>query len=198
MSGQSPSASGLGIWLSAGSILIASCSAFASWLSFRTARRALYISENQEARKKPHLKVYFANGYRLLVSDGQIFAFLVSVSNPTDIDNSIFRAELRVSCQADHSETIIRLSHEEQLASAIKIANENLGAFALPARIDAHQTLSGWFLFKIPNSVLGERTVADHTLILEDTHGATSSTDSIMVRAWHDETAKTDIYVQPA
>ena len=59
--------------------------------------------------------------------------------------------------------------------------------FSLPVRIDAHQTVSGWFLFALDNDVIREGTIDAHSLILEDTHGVSTNTDPIMVSEWTDE-----------
>ncbi len=59
---------------------------------------------------------------------------------------------------------------------------------ALPLRVDAHQTVSGWLVFALGNDVIGKGTVDGHSLTLEDTHGISTETDPIMVREWTDET----------
>lgn len=86
-----------GLWISVLALLVSVCSAFFSWRSGRNAARALAISENQEKRRMPQLGIYLANGYRRLVPKRQLFGFLVSISNPTDINNSVARAELKIT-----------------------------------------------------------------------------------------------------
>jgi hypothetical protein len=61
---------------------------------------------------------------------------------------------------------------------------------ALPLRIDAHQTVSGWLLFALDNDAIRKRTIDAHRLILEDTHGVSTETEPIMVRDWTDESKK--------
>src|SRR5260370_32001668 len=85
------------VWISGLALLVSGCSAFFSWPSGKNAARALAISESQEKRRQPQLGIYLFNGYRRLVPKRQIFGFLVSVSNPTDINNSIARAELQIT-----------------------------------------------------------------------------------------------------
>jgi hypothetical protein len=177
------------LWLAAASLVIAACSAILSWRSFQNARKALAISERQEKRREPEFRVYLVNGYRRLVQDRQVFAFTVSISNPSDINNSVVRAELRALCVADQTQIVLRVEHDGTLDLPIEDARQQgPNPFILPARIDAHQTISGCLLFAIPNAIIGERTIDKHDLILEDTHGVPTVADSIMVRAWIDET----------
>jgi hypothetical protein len=177
------------LWVAAASLIVAIGSAIVSFFSFRNSTRAVAISERQEKRHSPRLQVYFANGYRRLVSKRQLFGFLVSVSNPTDINNSIARAELQITnLLSDGSKTFFRIKHNPEVAQGMdNLKNDAAHVFSLPARIDAHQTLSGWLLFVLDNEMVGNGTVDGHRLILEDTHGLATDTDPIMVRAWTDE-----------
>jgi len=60
-----------------------------SWRSGKRAARALAISESQEQRREPRLGTYLVRGYRRREANGQLFGFLVSITNPTDSNNSI-------------------------------------------------------------------------------------------------------------
>lgn len=177
------------LWLAPASLLVAIASAAVSLLSLRNSSRALAISKRQEMRHEPRLRIYFANGYRRLVLNQQIFGFLVSVSNPTDIDNSIAHAELQIKIVLkDDIKTVFRVRHNPEVQDLReKPMKGTAHVFLLPARIDAHQTLSGWLLFTLDGEMIGDGTVDSHCLILGDTHGVSTSTDPIMVRAWTDE-----------
>jgi len=176
------------LWVAALALIVASVSAFVSWRSFRNSSFALAISQRQEERRSPQLSIYFVNGYRRLVKSRQTFGFLISVSNPTDINNSVARAELQVGCVFEHGvEALLRIQHAPQFGRDFVNEDTESTVFQLPLRIDAHQTLSGWFIFSLENSAIGTGTIDTHTLILEDTHGTVTTSDSIMVRAWSDE-----------
>jgi hypothetical protein len=179
------------IWISALALLVSICSAVISWRSARNAARALAISQRQEERRQPQLGIHLFNGYRRLVPKRQLFGFLVSVSNPTDIDNSIVRAELQVTYLLEgDAKAVCRIQHNPTLREDTVDNALPPNVFALPARIDAHQTVSGWLLFSLDNDVFRKATIDAHSLILEDTHGVSTNTDSIMVREWSDETQK--------
>jgi hypothetical protein len=170
-------------------LLVSFLSLFLSWRSGRRADRALVISEGQEQRRQPRLNIYLLRGYRRLAPKRQLFGFLVSVSNPTDANNSIARAELQITYLLENDVNVVsRVQHAQDLND--NKSSDTLGAatiFCLPARIDAHQTLSGWFLFALDDNVIGQGTVEAHCLILEDTHGISTDTGPIMVQEWtHD------------
>jgi hypothetical protein len=172
--------------ISAGVVSI--CSVIISWRSGKNAARALSISESQEKRRQPQLGVYLVNGYRRLIPKRQLFGFLVSISNPIDINNSVARAELQVTYLLENDvKAVCRIRNNATLAD--RAARDAMAAnvFSLPVRIDAHQTVSGWFLFALDNDVIREGTIDAHSLILEDTHGVSTNTDPIMVSEWTDE-----------
>src|SRR5271165_2163770 len=101
------------VWISVLALLVSGCSAFFSWRAGRNAARALAISENQEKRRQPQLGIYLAaNGFRRLVPKRQLFGFIVSVSNPTDINNSVARAELQITYVMENDVTAVcRIQH---------------------------------------------------------------------------------------
>jgi hypothetical protein len=159
-----------------------------SWLSGNRASRALAISEEQENRRKPRFTVYVNKSRRRLTPHGQRFDFLLSVSNPTDTSNSIARAELQITYLLENDvKAVYRIQHDSDLSGQLDSAEE-LRPFALPVRIEAHQTLSGWFLFSLDDVIKG--TVDSHSIILEDTHSISTDSGSIMVREWTHETQK--------
>jgi hypothetical protein len=177
------------VWIPALALLVSLISVFLSWRSSKIARRALAISEGQEKRRQPQLGIYLANGYRQLTSNGQLFGFLVSITNPTDINNSIARAELQITYLLEKDvETICRLQHNPAVGESVSHnALQAAAILSLPVRIDAHQTVSGWFLFALDNQVIGKGSVDSHRLILEDTHGVSTSSNPIPVRQWLNE-----------
>ncbi len=179
-----------GVWISALALLVSIISVLLSWRSGKTAARALAISESQENRRQPRLGVYLANGYRRIEPEGELFAVLVSVTNPTDTNNSVARAELQITYLLENDvEAVCRLQHNRALAeNASDNALQAATVLSLPVCVDAHQTVSGWLLFSLENGVIGTGSTDDQKLILEDTHGVETRTGQIIVREWTDET----------
>src|SRR5215475_9687438 len=125
-------------WISVLALVVSCWSAFNSWQSRRIATRALAISESQEQRRRPQLGIYLVNGYRRYLPKRQLFGFLVSVSNPTDINNSISRAELQVTylLEGDIKATC-RIPHNPSLSETAEDTKAGAAnVYSLPARID--------------------------------------------------------------
>jgi len=178
------------VWISALALLVSCAAALISWRSLRNSSRAIALAERQEERRQPQLGIYLANGFRWLVGERQVFGFLVSVTNPTDINNSVARAELQITYLVECGSTAIcRINHNPGLAEETGKALSSV-VLSLPLRIDAHQTASGWLLFSLQNDLIRNGTIDAHRIILEDTHGVSTITDPIMVREWTDENQK--------
>src|SRR5580698_9364334 len=104
-------------WTPALALLISCLSAFFSWRSGKNAARALAITESQEKRRQPQLGIYLVNGYRRLAPKRQLFCFLVSISNPIDINNSVARAELQVTYLLENDvKAVCRIRNNATLA----------------------------------------------------------------------------------
>jgi hypothetical protein len=109
----------------------------------RIATRALAISESQEQRRRPQLGIYQANGYRRYLPERQLFSFLVSVTNPTDINNSIAQAELQVTylLEGDIMSTC-RIPHNLSIRETLEALNaEGVNVFSLPSSKSATRNL---------------------------------------------------------
>lgn len=122
------------LWISILALLVSGWSAFNSWRSRRLATRALSIGENQEQRRQPWLGIYMADGYRRYLPDRQLFRFLVSVSNPTDINNSVVQAELQVTYVLDNDiKAVCRIPHTPALAEIAASTGISGGVFGNPS-----------------------------------------------------------------
>lgn len=180
------------LWVSILALLASAWSGFNAWQSRRLARRALAISESQEQRRRPQLGIYMADGYRRISPGKQFLGFLVSISNPTDINNSVAQAELKITYLLDGNiKAACRIPHMPQLSAPASDETEpTANVFSLPLRIDAHQTAAGWFLFAIEDKVIGGKTIDSHSIILGDSHGVSSETEAILIREWVSEIPK--------
>jgi len=179
-------------WISVVSVCLAGWSAYNSWRSRHLSARALSISEKQEDRRQPRLEIYLADGYRTQLPNKKIFGFMISVMNPSDINNSIAIAELRVGYLiGEDNKAVCRLPHNPGFANRDSGSpSSSANIFSIPARVDAHQTVSGWLFFAIENSVLGGGSIDSHTICLTDSHGTVTETEPIALREWINETPK--------
>lgn len=175
-------------WISILSIVIASVAVLISYLGMRTAKRSLRLSEEQDRRHAPRLVPYLKEGYckSPIGSSFRVFAFSISVSNPSDTDNSVARLDLELNYTTCNRVCMnVKVPHDSTLASELGYAN--LTALHIPFRIDAHQTIAGWALFRIDDSLLGDGEIDGHKVVLSDSHGEICSLEPSIVHELADE-----------
>jgi hypothetical protein len=179
------------------STLTTVATAIAAWIALvlsiinaRTSRRALRLSEQQEARRKPSLAVYLQEG---LVSpspqqDARIYAFLLSVSNRSDNNNSVAEATLHLTYSKPQGrELTVKFIAKMEVPRPFQ---RNQTSLPIPTRIDAHQAISGWYFFCVDNAILNGARVERTVVVLRDTHGNEISAEPLILREYSDEDIK--------
>ncbi len=171
------------MWLAVGSIVVSAIAALNSLQSRRIAARALALNEAQEQRRQPRLRVSLVDGYRRVFPGKQLFGFLLSVTNPTDANNSIATAELKVTYFiTDNVKGTCRLLHNADIAQVADVNKPKPNVFTIPMRLEAHHTATGWLFFSLEDSIFKGRSIDAHKILLEDSNGTWTTTEAIAVR----------------
>ena len=178
------------LWVAVVSALGALVAAVFAWVSARAAKRSLELAEKQDQRRTPRLVLYLIDGYCQRIGSTRFLAFSVSVSNHSDIDNSVAQIELQVSyttaaptkgfCMA------VKVPHRSALADRIR---HNATILSPPLRIDAHQTIAGWVLFEVGDVLIGNGKIDDYAILVSDSHGQACRVEQAIVRELADEGA---------
>lgn len=164
-----------------------------SVLSLVIAIRAQRLAERQEARRTPVLKPYLVDGYVRTGADGnRVYAFLLSISNPSDIDNSVANIDLHVAYRRadDDMSMVLKVRASQDSASSITKPLES--TLLPPQRVDAHQTLTGWAFFGVSREILTDTIIDGYRIVLTDTHGIEAAVEPIVVREYVNE-SKTEV-----
>jgi hypothetical protein len=175
------------------SLFVAIAAVLISWRAYRIAGRSLEISERNELRRLPALTVYLAQAYQMELMHRAVFMFAVSIGNPTDIDNSVARIELRlahISDDAKRNPIITRFDHDSTVFTAdppIDLGSATV--LQLPLRIDAHQTAAGWVIFGVPSASVDEMSLNSYSIVMQDTHGNSTAIEPIIIRRWVGDSA---------
>jgi hypothetical protein len=169
-------------------------SAAAAWIALalsilnaRTSRRALRLSEQQEARRKPSLAVYLQEG---LVStnpqrDARIYALLLSVSNRSDNNNSVAEATLHLTySRPETGEFTVKFAVASDVPPPFE---RNQVSLPVPKRIDAHQAISGWYYFCVDSAILSNARIERTIVMLRDTYGNEIAAEPLILREYSDE-----------
>ena len=164
------------------SFCVAAFSLYFTWQSRR-------ITLAQEKRRLPRLIPSLVHGYFQDGKDksGRVYAFHVTVSNPTDSHNAIAQAELSIIyLTADRMQMTMKVRANELLAKTfVKDQDQTL---VIPTPITAHNAVSGWLRFRVPAIALTRREIEAYQLTLTDPHGEIASVVPILVQEYRDET----------
>jgi hypothetical protein len=147
------------------------------------------LSLAQEKRRLPRLIASLVHGYFQNRPDtsGRVYAFRVTISNPTDNNNAIAEAELSITyLTVDRTQMTMKIRANETLAQSFVRDQEQ--TLTVPVTIAAHSAVSGWLRFHLPAPMLADRVLESHHLVLTDPHGEITSVSPILVQEYRDET----------
>lgn len=156
-------------------------------LYFTWQNRRLTLA--QEQRLLPRLIATLVHGYYQDGKDnsGRVYAFRITVRNPTDSNNAIATAELSIAYQtADRVQMTMKLRANEPAAKSF--VKDQDGALVIPAAVSAHNAVLGWLLFHVPAAMLANRDIESYRLTLTDPQGENANVVPILVQEYRDET----------
>ncbi|HUU26225.1 MAG TPA: hypothetical protein VM123_00300 [archaeon] len=175
-------------WVAVASAIAAWAAALFAYLAARISKRSLRLAELQENRRQPKLVPYLSEAYYKKFSHEKytIYAFFLSISNPSDIDNSIAYLEFKVKCAlSKNNKMAIKVTHNPKLSK--NFGGDEVLPIYVPARIDAHQTITGWVFFRINDAFIDNYDFDSYTIIIKDSQNALSHLEPIIVRELADE-----------
>lgn len=175
-------------WVAVSSAVAAWVAALFAYSTARTSKRSFQLTELQEKRRKPKLIPYLSSAYYkpAPLNRYSVYAFSISVSNPSDIDNAIAFLELQVTYTIpEGTKMTLKVPHDPKL-STIFSDIEHVH-FAIPESIGAHQTIAGWVFFKIDNTLITDFDIDSYKLVITDSHDISTHLEPIVVREFVDE-----------
>ncbi len=173
-------------------VFAAVASAIAAWLALSlsvlnifTSRRALRISEQQEARRNPSLVAYLQDGYVAVgvKSSSRVYAILISLSNRSDSDNAIAQAMLLLTyIKSGDTQLTLKVGVEGEAPSIF--TDKSANHLRVPIRIDAHQTVSGWCFFAVDDAILEDSHIERTQVAFVDTYGNQTTVEPLIIREY--------------
>jgi hypothetical protein len=136
----------------------------------RTARRALALSERQEARRESPIDIYLntSSGWRRAAARDRLLGFHLVISNPSDRPTSIVSAELHLTYSTGQVLTTVKVPPLASLAQDAPAPD--VDPVALPLRLDANDSVSGWFVFQLQDELVASRSIEGYAVVLRDVH----------------------------
>lgn len=154
--------------------------AFAYW-SIRISKHALVLAELQNQSRKPSLAIYLTRGFYKIVGGGhhRIYAFLISINNTSEADNSIVNLDLNlILLTRSGSQITLKIPANGKLREKF---NNDAAYLEVPLRIDAHQCTTGWCYFMVNKGILDGSDIDGYQITLTDTHGYRVSIETSIV-----------------
>jgi hypothetical protein len=165
------------------SVIVTIASVIAAWVaalfaygSFRVAKRQTQIAEDADRRRHPHLALYLANGSVEADPDRRMYGFVLSISNRSEAENSLFRIELEVVLREGESLplTTLRFVHDASLLLD-KVPPEDV--LKLPLSLRPHEVKSGWLAFLVPQTLISDAEIVRHVIVTADASGSETTLD---------------------
>ncbi|WP_092751139.1 hypothetical protein [Rhizobium aethiopicum] len=176
----------LSLFISIASLSLGLVNAYIAWQNRNLALR-------QDARKRPALTCYLSHGFHKTDESGRAFSLLVQVRNPSDSNNAVADAEL-----------VIRYLTSERVLMTLKLpaTRDGAGGFvrgqvdvlSLPAKVPAHEIVSGWLHFLAPEDLLLGRVIDGYDLEITDTHEAKTIIKANLMQEYRDEVSSPQIH----
>lgn len=172
--------------------LVAAVAAFFAYSSARSSKRMLTLTAAQEERRRPSLALYLVDGYVRLIREPEgyrVYAFLLSVSNPSDINNSIAYLDMNLTyLTPERLRMTVKIP--SSISETVQFEPGTGVELSPPIRLDAHQTVEGRIYFQVNESLLNDAIPEGYVIVATDSHGYQSSVEPVIVREIVDETEK--------
>jgi hypothetical protein len=173
-------------WINVAGLAIALIALTVSFCSFLVSLKAFRLSQKQEARKKPILVPSILNSYvqYLEIENARVYAFLLSISNPSDSNNALAKAELHITYETS-AQALVTAQIPSSLTRGEAYAElQDFSLLSMPTRLDAHQTLTGWIVFRVVEEILSDAIVDGYKIALFDSHQTQTDVEPIMVQEY--------------
>jgi hypothetical protein len=171
-----------GTWIAIISVVIALMSAWYAARSAKIAKKSLELALQQERRQNPNLKLYLFDGHvvKFRSQHFRIYAFHIRISNDSDADNSL--ADLFLMVEFSRSENLrsnLIVSHDYNLITYLN--TRKYAPLHIPSIIAAHETITGYALFRIQDELLSSSSVEAYLLKALDSHRVESIIEPILI-----------------
>ncbi len=148
--------------------------------SYRLKRQAGKRAELRERRECPELSLYLSDAATELIGDAgyRIWRFSLLVTNRSDRENSVVRAECRISYRTtgEHIHNVAIPSLMDRRGNAT--SNREL---ELPLRLDGRAAKAGVLSFGASNSTLAPHDIVSYIITLEDAYNKEYQIEAIVV-----------------
>lgn len=158
------------VWAPGASAVIAAIALLVSLSNRKTAKRALYLSECQEARRAARLdlSLHEAISWRPAGRACRWIGVRVLAVNPTDRDGSLIAADLHITYTIPGGTVmVVKIPHRAD-AEAMP---ESIAPLEVPAPLPGNGAVAGWLMFKVDDALIGDAAIERYDAVLHDSRG---------------------------
>lgn len=172
----------LTIVISIGSLIAAWVAAMIAFRSSNITKRSLKMVEEQAKGRSPLLVPYLIKSSFFMTEDEsrRIYAFSVSLTNRSDLDNSVVDVQLQLNYhRPGQPGASIVLPHDMKLRTFL--GKEVSDVLSNPLKTPAHDTIAGLVLFECNTKVLEDVIIDSYDIIFVDSNGLRSKLQPILL-----------------
>lgn len=159
-------------------------------LNHGIAKRALRLSERQEARQGSQIDLYLHDSISWRAPQGErsILGVHLLVTNPADRGTSIVDIELYLTYTVNDNLVTAKVPHASQ--RGVDTAFADTSTLELPTTIPANDAAQGWVIFEVADGLTGGRPVERYQVVVRDVHHALEAREVLVFRELaNDETS---------
>lgn len=168
-------------WASGASAVIAAIALLVSLSNRKTAKRALDLSERQEARRAAHLDLSLreAISWRPAGRTSRWIGVHVLAVNPTDRDGSLIAADLHITYTIPSGAVmVVKIPHSAKDAAM----PEGIAPLKMPTPLPSNGAAAGWLIFKVDDALIGDAAIERYDAVLRDSRGPVESVQPWVLR----------------
>lgn len=135
--------------------------------SGRTARRALRITEREEARRSPRLSLYVHDTalWKSPHNATRAYGVHLQLVNPTDLPTTVVMAELHITYSVDAHLAVVKTPIVEPTTFRCSFKK-----IEIPQRLEANGVASGWLVFRVADALVDRGDVHRYDVVVRDVH----------------------------
>ena len=153
-------------WINIASLAVAVIALLLSFCSFIVSFRAFRLAQRQDNRRQPSLVSSLLNGYVQFLEETRVYAFLLSISNISDSNNALAKIELHVGYERSTGTLVTAHIPASQSRGDALAKLSDFVTLPTPARLDAHQTLTGWVIFRVSEEILKDARIEGYSVVI--------------------------------
>lgn len=174
------------VWIEVASAVAAWVALICSLWSLSISQAAFRLAKIQDDRRKPNTVPFLHKSFVNFLNEpnGCAYAFLTSISNRSDSNNSIARIELLIFYELDENVTTLTVNTDSQFGKYFQ--GDGGTPLDLPANIDAGQTATGWLYFFARAQLISDIQIEKYVVRFTDSHGQHSTLSTILLQEYRD------------